>query len=65
MNVSDILYQAGNFWVKKSAKGYEVYRVEATASIRCASIGYEGNMGFSRAKAEAERRNWLASKTAV
>jgi hypothetical protein len=51
-----ILYANGRYTVRKAAKGYEVYRDDVTAAVRCAIIGYEGNEGLARAIAEADKR---------
>lgn len=55
---SDILYENGDYWVCKSfaKKGYEVYRIGITNSTRCAIIGFEGEEGLKRAKAECDKR---------
>lgn len=54
---SDILFELGIYWVCKGNKsGYEVYRTGITHSTRVAIIGYEGEKGLERAKAECERR---------
>lgn len=50
------LYENGDYWVCKSAHGYEVYKTGITCSTRCGVIGYEGDEGFQRAKHEADRR---------
>lgn len=50
------LYEVGDYFVLKAAKGYEVYRNGAVAATRCAIIGYEGGEGLRRAIAEADRR---------
>jgi len=55
-NPSDIVYEQGDYWVKRVAKGFEVYRVGVTSSVRCARIGYGGDKGLERAKSEIERR---------
>lgn len=58
MKESDILYENPTHWVARSAKtGFEVYRKGITHSTRCASIGFEGDRGLQRAKAEADRRH--------
>lgn len=56
MNVSNILHETnqGNFWVTKTKKAFEVYRVGVTHSIRCAVISL--SFGLNRAIAEADRR---------
>lgn len=58
MRESEILHEAGLYWVCKSTKhiGYDVFRTGLTHSTRCAIIGYEGEDGLRRAIAEAERR---------
>ena len=57
MKESDILYEAGKFWVMKSKIGFEVYKSGITHSTRCGQFGYKGTVGFNKAKAEADRRN--------
>lgn len=55
--ISDILYENGNYWVRMHEKGwYEVYRVGITHSVRCATIGYKGNEGLTRAITECNKR---------
>jgi hypothetical protein len=55
---ADILYENPTHWVARAAKGgFEVYRIGITHSTRCATIGYEGDAGLQRAKAEADRRH--------
>lgn len=55
--VSDIAYEIGEYWVLgKGAKGFEVYRTGVTHSTRCAIIGFTGDIGLQKAKAEADRR---------
>jgi len=59
MKTSDILYENGNFWVCRNqqfGKGFEVYKVNGTHSVRVAIIGFEGQYGLERAKSEADRR---------
>jgi hypothetical protein len=59
MKPTDILYENGDFWVSRNqqfGKGFEVYRVNGTHSVRVAIIGFEGQPGLERAKAEADRR---------
>lgn len=58
MKEKDILYERGDYWVLKTAKGtYEVYRNGTTHSTRCAIIGYPGEDGLKRAIAVANQRN--------
>ncbi len=56
MRESDILYQSGPYWVCRKGKGFEVYKDGVTHSVRVASIGFEGEKGLQRAKAECDRR---------
>lgn len=59
MKEADILYENATHWVARAPKGwkgFEVYRKEITHSMRCAVVGFEGDPGFQRAKAEADRR---------
>lgn len=53
-----IVYEAGNYWVARAqaGKGFEVFRNSGTHSVKCATIGYEGQAGLARAIAEADRR---------
>jgi hypothetical protein len=62
MKEADFLYANGPFWVcrGKSGKGFEVYEDGITHAKRIAVIGYEGNVGFDRAKAEADKRAAIA-----
>lgn len=46
----------GSYWVKQVDSGYEVYKTGITHSVRCAIIGYRGEIGLERAKREIERR---------
>ena len=57
MTEDQILHQAGPYWVCKAKHGYEVYKDGVTHATRCAIIGFEGQKGLTRAKAEADRRN--------
>ena len=56
---SDIAYETAHFWVLRLAKGFEVYEIGATHSVRRASIGYRGAEGLARAIAECDRREAL------
>lgn len=52
-----IVYEHGDFYVTRNEKGhFLVYKMGATAATRVAYIGYEGQKGLDRAKAEIERR---------
>ena len=52
-----IAFENGPYWVLDlGPKGFEVYRIGITHSIRCAIIGYPGSKGLERAKVEINRR---------
>ncbi len=56
-----ILYQTANHYVVAAAdpkKGFEVYRNEGVAAVRCGIIGHGPgpSLGLTRAIAEADRR---------
>ncbi len=51
-----ILYSTDRHYIVRATKGFEVYRNETTAAVRCATIGYEGQKGLDRAIAEIKRR---------
>lgn len=62
---SDIAFESasgGHFaLIRSKAKGhrmngFEVYRNESTHAKLCAAIGYTGNAGLNRVKAEIARR---------
>jgi len=57
VKLSDIQYENKTHWVKKTPKGFEVYRIGVTHSTRCAIIGYKGDKGLSWAIAEANKRD--------
>jgi hypothetical protein len=50
------IYELGRHWITKTEKGFEVYRIEGVASVRCATIGFTGSDGLIRAIAECKRR---------
>ena len=61
MKESDILYEVGEYWVSRAkfaniSKGYVVWKNNLTHSKLVARIGFEGNEGLNRAKAEASKR---------
>ena len=58
--LKDIVHETAEHWVLKTAKGFEVYRNEATHSVRCATIGFQGAEGMRRALAEIDRRESAA-----
>lgn len=51
-----ILYENGDYHVRKAKHGYEVYKDGITHATRCAQIGYEGEYGLKRAIEETDRR---------
>lgn len=53
---SDIKYETYKHFVLAAPYGYDVYRIETTHAVRCAVIGYQGDVGLERAKAEIARR---------
>ena len=60
---SDILFQIGDFWVKKElfgsgkfkpkSEGYVVYKCGVTCSTQVAIIGFSGDVGLRLAKEKA------------
>ena len=56
MKIQEIVYESGDYYVVRVAKGFEVYKNSATCGTRCAVIGYLGDKGLQRAKQEIERR---------
>lgn len=59
MKESDILFETATHWVSAASRfdGYTVWRIGATHSVACASIGYAGQVGLDKAIAEAKRRS--------
>lgn len=55
-NESLILYEKGDYHIRKAKHGYEVYKAGITVATRCAQIGYEGECGLKRAIEEIDRR---------
>lgn len=54
---SDIEYELGDYWAMKAKKvGYDIYKTGITHSTRCAQIGYDGEVGLQKVKAEIDRR---------
>ena len=52
-----IVYEHGDYYVTRNSKGhFEVWKMGATAATHVSYIGYEGQKGLDRAKAEVERR---------
>jgi hypothetical protein len=65
MRESDILYENGPFWVCREHYGFGVYKVGVTHSTRVANIGFKGDDGLQRAKAETDRRAAIAKAEAA
>lgn len=58
-NETEIVFEKWPFWIRRATefKGFEVYRCSSTHSVRVARIiGYEGEVGLAKAKAEIDRR---------
>lgn len=56
MTERDILFQAGDFWVKRAKRGFEVYRDGLTHATRCGIFGYDGEKGLQMAIDEVNHR---------
>ena len=54
LNLKDIVYESGKYWVLKVEHGFDVYKTGITHSTRCAQIGE--SLGLERAIQEIERR---------
>lgn len=52
----DIAYEEGSFWVLRVPHGFDIYQSGITHSTRCAQIGFHGDTGLNKAKAEIARR---------
>ncbi len=53
----DIVFELGAYWAMKAKKvGYDIYTVGITHSTRCAHIGFDGDVGLQKMKAEIDRR---------
>lgn len=63
MQEKDILVEIGDYWISTARaaglnySGYAVWENGATSSRLVARIGFDGDMGLERAKAEANKRN--------
>ena len=55
MTERDIVHEDGDYWVLRTARGFEVYRARTTHSARIAVIGFPGDQGLLRAKHEIAR----------
>jgi len=62
MTEYDIIYELPNFWVLRVKNGFEVLQTGITHSIRVAQIGYIGQIGIDKAKAECDKRQNLINK---
>lgn len=60
MREEDILHENGKYWVckaqQKGKKGYEIYKVSTTHSVRCGQVGVEGEKGLQIAITECDKR---------
>lgn len=56
MNLKDIVFESGNYFVLKAKHGFEIYKSGTTHSTRCAIIGYEGEIGMDKAIREILKR---------
>ena len=57
MKEHQIVYEKGTHWAARLPCGqFEVYRNEITHSVRCAIIGFSGDVGLQKAKREVDRR---------
>jgi len=54
--IGAIVYDDGVYWIRRAAKGYEVYKNNAVTSARCAFVGYTFTDAYGRALAEVKRR---------
>lgn len=54
--ISDIAFEADGYFVIRVPTGFEVYKTGITHATRCAVIGFKGEGGLARAKAEIARR---------
>lgn len=54
--LSDIVVETNQHFAIRVEKGFEVYRVGITHATRCAIIGYTGERGLERVRAEIARR---------
>ena len=54
--LENIVLEEGEYWALRVSKGFEIYKIGATASTRCAQIGYEGDIGMAKVRAEVDRR---------
>jgi hypothetical protein len=52
----DIVYESAHHYAVRTAKGFEVYKMGPVAATRVATIGYRGDQGLQRVKAEIARR---------
>jgi len=62
MTEADIIYELPNFWVLRVKNGFEVFQTGITHSVRVAQIGYKGQVGIDKAKAECDKRQNLMNR---
>ena len=53
---SDIIFEAGDYWVSRERKGFKVWRGGFIYATLVATIGYEGEKGEKRAIEECKLR---------
>jgi hypothetical protein len=51
-----IVYECGPYYATVIPNGYEIFKNGATAGTRCAYIGFKGEEGLRRVRAEIARR---------
>ena len=53
---SDIVFETVNFYAVRASYGFDVYQNNSTGAARVSRIGYRGQVGLDRVKAEIVRR---------
>lgn len=54
---ADIVYELGAYWATPAKKaGFDVYKAGITHSTRCAHVGFDGEEGMRKVRAEIDRR---------
>lgn len=57
--LDEIVFETGRHFVMRYEHGFQVFRNEGTHSQRVSTIGFKGQIGLDRAKAEIARREAL------
>lgn len=60
--LKDIIYETKNYWVLRTKKGFEIYKIGITYSTKCAQFGYKGK---NKAIEEAKRRELSLEKESI